>query len=118
MSLYRGDAEEVYADIAPYLLHVSNEELLEWLRQYSIKDGWGIVLSSTASFDAVRRHLRRFLKVLGPDDRRFYFRFYDPQVLETFLPTCSPDQLRQLYAEVVWYGMMDAGKVRVYEFAG
>ena len=62
---------------------------------------WGIFLTSTQPLKDLRRHLRRFLVV--EDDRRgeqLYFRFYDPEVLRVFLPTCLPGQAAELFSDV------------------
>jgi len=101
VSLYRGEAEEEFADIAPYLVHVQTPDVWQWVRDFSRLDpGWGIVLITPATLDELRGHLRRFLKVQGPDGARMYFRFYDPRVLPLFLPTCDVAQLLALYGMV------------------
>lgn len=115
VSLYRGDAEEVYADIAPYLVHVDSEALLEWILAYSVTEGWGILLSSAEPLDVVRRHLRQFLRVLDPQGTPMYFRFYDPRVLPRFLPTCSADQLNQLQGPLSWYATLSGGALTIFE---
>jgi hypothetical protein len=113
VSLYRGDAEERFADIAPYLLHLTDTTLFEWVTEYAATHGWGIFVLSPIGFDALRTHLRKFLKVLGPDGRRLYFRFYDPRVLPVFLPTCDRAQLEQFFGPVLAYGtaVADGGVV-------
>ena len=37
------------------------------------------------------------------DGREMYFRFYDPRVLGAFLPTCSAEQIRQMFGPVSSY---------------
>lgn len=106
VSLYRGDAEEQYADIAPYLVHVGSAELLDWVIAYSATEAWGILVVGGLPMDALRTHLRKFLKVLDPDGKRLYFRFYDPRVLEMFLPTCDAGHIAQFFGPVKAYGTM------------
>jgi hypothetical protein len=106
VSLYRGEAEEVYADIAPYLVHVDSDEVLEWVTAFSRKIAWGIVLVAPTPLQALRTHLRKFLKVLDPDGKRLYFRFYDPRVMEMFLPTCDASQLEEFFGPVKAYAVM------------
>ncbi|RKH11637.1 DUF4123 domain-containing protein [Corallococcus sp. CA053C] len=101
-SLYEGPEAEELASVAPYLVELTKEEaLLERLIGTGWGRSWGIFLTGASPFDAVRRHLRRFLKVQEESTgKRLYFRFYDPRVLRTFLPTCTPQQQAELYAEV------------------
>ena len=50
--------------------------------------------------------LEMVLLVRAADARRrrdgtpLYFRYYDPRVLRSFLPTCSPAQLKQMFGPV------------------
>ena len=41
----------------------------------------------------------------GPDDEALYFRFYDPRVLESFLPTCSEEQLDEFFGSLTALGV-------------
>ena len=39
--------------------------------------------------------------VSDPDTRKsYYFRFYDPVVLDTFIPTCTARQRAELFGEI------------------
>lgn len=105
-TLYRDPAGEQLAAIAPYLVR-ADAELLEWIAGTLWTDPWGIFAVSTAGFDAVRTHFRKFLLVDGPDDDPWYFRFYDPRVLAKFLPTCEAAQLTDFFGPVAAYGWTD-----------
>lgn len=85
-SLYQGQAAEDYSAIAPYLFSV-DEKLLKWFNDQLLEKPSGIFLTSTQDRATVRTHLRRLLKVEVPNDKQFYFRFYDPRVLPGFLAT-------------------------------
>lgn len=63
-------------------------------------NSWGIFLSGPGDVAAVRRHLRRLLFVQLHGGERALFRFYDPRVLRTFLPSCSEDALRQFFGPI------------------
>lgn len=116
LSLYRGDAEEKYWDIAPYLARVEPGPTFDWITQFSATEGWGILAVASCSFDQLRRHLRQFLKVRGPDGRQLYFRFYDPLVLAPFLATCTDEQLIQLFGPVESFLTMDTEE-KISQFA-
>ena len=52
----------------------------------------------------VRRHLRQFLQAQLPDGRVVLFRFYDPRVWRTYLPTCEPAELQRWFTGIDEYG--------------
>lgn len=98
-SLYEGPDGEALAEVAPYLLNLPRDS--EWLGRL-VQEGWGnswgIFLTSRLSFNETRRHLRKFLKVQEEaTGRQLYFRFYDPRVLRSFLPTCTPEQRAEFH---------------------
>jgi uncharacterized protein DUF4123 len=102
-SLYRGDAEQDLAAIAPYLVRV-DPDTLDWIAGTLWSDPWGIFAVSEAGMDAVRTHFRKFLLVDAPDGDQWYFRFYDPRVLARFLPTCDAAQLTDFFGPVKSFG--------------
>ncbi|HJP56174.1 MAG TPA: DUF4123 domain-containing protein [Gemmatimonadales bacterium] len=103
VSLYRGPAEEDLAAIAPYLVQVGSDEL-DWIAASLWSSPWGIFALSDAGLEPLRSHFRKFLLVDAPDGDRWYFRFYDPRVLERFLPTCSAPQLAEFFGPVAACG--------------
>lgn len=114
-SLYDGEPGRALDDVAPYLVQLRRDsDLLERLVAEGWGRGWGLFLESPAEFDAVRRHLRRFLMVeLEGESRRVYFRFYDPRVMQTFADAITPEQradLLQVVDAIHFEG--DAGAVR------
>src|SRR5512140_2233253 len=76
--------------------------LLRKLGAKSWGNSWGIYLTSAASLPDLRKHFRHFLmaEIEGEGGKSFYFRFYDPRVLRTYLPTCTIDELRQFFGPV------------------
>lgn len=100
-SLYDGRAGERLAEVAPYLvkLRPDSQLLRTWLSEHW-GQAFGYVLETDVPFKALRRHLRKFLKVSDSRRRRMYFRFYDPRVLRTFLPTCAPPEIVELFGPI------------------
>lgn len=96
VSLYRGTADEMYWAFAPYLFAVDGD-VLDWIVAELWSEPWGIFAIADADLEAVRRHFRRFLLVQAYDGEQWYFRFYDPRVLPTFLETSDQHQLRELF---------------------
>lgn len=92
-SLYQGPKGAALARCAPYLVKLPKDsQLVEILVRKGLGKSWGVFLICAADFQEIRRHLRNFLQVSMPDGKKAYFRFYDPRVLRTFLPTCTPQE--------------------------
>ncbi len=103
-SLYDGPEGEALADVAPYLVALPPQSpLLGAL----LREHWGdsrlLLLFANADFKAVRRQLRRFLMIEDEAGKQMYFRFYDPRVLRTFLPTCAPAECAEFFGVISWF---------------
>jgi hypothetical protein len=101
-SLYEGVEGEALAHVAPYLVSLPPaSRLLARLCEEGWERRWGSFLASRRSFKDVRRHLRRFLMIADADTReRFYFRFYDPGVLRSFIPTATTRQREEFFGPI------------------
>jgi hypothetical protein len=100
-SLYEGPKGDDLAPFAPYLVRLPpRSQLLDALVRQAWGHSWGVYLTCDRPFKEVRKHFRHFLFVRTPDDRDLYFRFYDPRVLRVFLPTCTPNELREFFGPV------------------
>jgi pSer/pThr/pTyr-binding forkhead associated (FHA) protein len=100
-SLYDGNEGEKLAEVAPYLVELPRASPLT---QALVREHWGnsfgCFLYSAADFKTVRRQLRKFLMVEGADHKSMYFRFYDPRVLRSFLPTCTPAECTEFFGPI------------------
>lgn len=117
-SLYQGAQGEKLIHFAPYLVRLPQQSpLLEKL----VKDGWGkswgVYLACEKPFQDVRSHLRHFLVVRTEDGKNLYFRFYDPRVLRVFLPTCTPEEIKQFFGPIKHYLVEDEKPEVVLHFA-
>ncbi|MCM3874999.1 MAG: DUF4123 domain-containing protein [Thermoanaerobaculia bacterium] len=102
-SLYDGDSARDLEMFAPYLVRFSKPSpLLRKLVAKAWGQSWGIYLTSAASFPDLRKHFRHFLiaQIEGGGDKNVYFRFYDPRVLRVYLPTCTPQEVRQFFGPI------------------
>ena len=116
--LYSGKAAENFYAIAPYVCS-ADEELLTWIT-HELKDAaWGFFAVATADCDleTLRRHLRKFLLVSGPDGRELYFRFYDPRVLVTVLENVSPEEAKEFFGPIVHIGVIIDPSVQIRLFS-
>ncbi|PID51338.1 MAG: hypothetical protein CR960_01350 [Pasteurellales bacterium] len=99
--LYKGKSYESSSEIAPYLIKVQSGDMLsrDFVRQLFTDDEnelfgfWNlnpaIFIRSFHDFDTVFSHLRKFTHLLGKTDdgadKWYFFRFYDPAVLASYL---------------------------------
>ena len=117
-TLYDGAKGEELAAFGPWLVRLPPPaDLLEGLVRDGWGESWGVYLTSEAGLSDVRRHLRKFLMAKLPDGRQMYFRFYDPRVLRTYLPTCKSDELASFFGPIRRYILEGPGADEVLEFA-
>jgi hypothetical protein len=100
-SLYEGPQAAELAFVAPYLIALpKTSPFLEQLVREAWGESWGVYLTCNEPFEAVRKHLRRFLTVELEAGKKVLFRYYDPRVLRVFLPTCNADECRQFFGPI------------------
>ena len=106
--LYTGELEPDLAETAPYLVRLGeNTEFTNWLLGQGWGKHWGIFALTEADLKTLRTHLRRFLMVYDSEARSLYFRYYDPRVLRTYLPTCNQGELAQFFGPVTAFVLED-----------
>jgi hypothetical protein len=99
--LYRGELPRDMAEVAPYLVHLQiNTEFSSWVTAEGLGKHWGIFALSMADLRILRQHFRGFLTVYDPNTRPMLFRYYDPRVMRTYLPTCNSDELAAIFGPV------------------
>jgi hypothetical protein len=102
--LYRGDLEPDLAEIAPYLVRLdAGSEFTDWVLAEGWGKHWGVFAVTSADLRAMRMHLRRFVMVHDAEGKPLYFRYYDPRVLRTYLPTCNSKELEEFFGPVAKY---------------
>jgi Domain of unknown function (DUF4123) len=116
VSLYRGGAEEDYADVAPYLV-CADPATLQWITDVLWSRPWGILIYAETPLEALRTHLRHFLKVRS-NQKTYFFRFYDPRVLPGFLESSNRAEIRQFFGPVQAFGVSEQQTVLFYRDGG
>jgi hypothetical protein len=90
-SLFQGTGREALFAEGPVLVACEKGlPLFSWLTGQAWGTGCGFFLTSKAPHDLLTAHLQQCLKVITQDDRELFFRYYDPRVLRTYLPSCDP----------------------------
>ena len=116
--LYTGELDAELAKAAPYLVKLERgHAFTDALIKNGWGDSWGIFLRASIPFKQVRRHLRTFLMVYDPAIKPMYFRYYDPRVLRTFLPTCNSEQLATMFGPVQCYLLEDKDRNTLLRFS-
>lgn len=104
-------------DLIPYIVAV-DALLLEWLRQTVWARPWGVFVLAKSDLQSLAQHFARFLFVSLPDGEQWFFRFYDPRVLGTYLPNCSAEELTSFCGPVRAFAIpvSDSGQVELMQF--
>ena len=98
--LQRGALSAEAAARAPYLAELSvSSPFTDWLLDEATPTypGWGVLIIATQPLLAVREHCRSIGQVILPDGDRRAWRWYDPEVLGTILPTLLAGQLDEVF---------------------
>lgn len=99
--LYEGRIPQVLAEAAPHIVRLAaSSSYTRWFLEAGWGRQWGVLLQSQANLMALRAHFQRLLLVRDQAGRKFNFRFFDPRVLRTYLPTCEPHELRTVFGPV------------------
>lgn len=115
--LYRGELKPDLAHAAPYLVRLEPDaELTEWILGQGWGNHWGVFVIAPADLPALRRHFRRLLIVHDGEGKPLYFRYYDPRVLRTYLPTCNAEELAAMFGAVVAYVLEDENPQTLLRF--
>lgn len=96
--LFKGDSASQYRDVAPYLVELKEGNsftttlftyLPDRAENMTSVHMWhkepGIYVRSRASFDEIWKHFRKFTRIQDEDDKWYFFRFWEPDVLKTYL---------------------------------
>ncbi len=116
-SLYAGERGAELEHVAPHLTTFDlNGEFSTWL--FDHWDGnHGILLQSSASFETLRKHLKRFLVVKNEDGKTYRLRYFDPRVLRAFIPACTGAELKNFFGPVDSYYAAGRGGESVWSYA-
>ena len=99
--LYRGKLEPDLAEVMPYVVGLlPGSPFAGWLLSESFGKNWGIFAHCRHSIKEMRKHFREIFTVYDEQGNPMIFRFYDPRVLRSFLPTCEGDELKSFFGKV------------------
>jgi hypothetical protein len=119
--LYEGPLTQGLMHAAPHVVRLFRDDgFCRTLLEDGWGQSWGVFVRAEVSLPSLRRHLRKFLVVQGPQGQRLIFRWYDPRVLRVYLPTCSTEELRTVFGPVSAFLVegSDAGTMHQFGFDG
>jgi hypothetical protein len=117
LCLYSGKLPPTLEQKAPHLVQLlPGHRLTDRLLGDSWGESWGVLLTIDDASN-LRHHLRKLLRVTVPGRRPLLFRFYDPRVLHAYLPTCTPDELAQVFGPIASFFVEGDGGGTLTEFA-
>lgn len=100
--LFAGNLHPEIERAAPFLLELhATDSVTDEILHRGWNDAWGVLVQSESSFHTLRRHLRTFLRVRTDSGKVLLFRYYDPRVLNIYLPTCLPEELALLFGDKI-----------------
>jgi hypothetical protein len=116
-SLFEGPEAPELAQAAPYLVQVDKKsKFLDEALERGWGQSWGMYLSAPMAHGALRSHLRESLMVKNESGEEYYFRFYDPRVLPTYLRTAKPEEARRFFGAIQHIRMEGSGPEVLLEF--
>ena len=116
--LYAGHLPWQLKMAAPYLVQLRKDDSFTSLvLEQGWGNSWGVFLRTDTDLRSLRKHLRGFLRVRGPQGERMVFRYYDPRVLRVYLPTCTPEELRTVYGPIAQFVLESKDARELLEFA-
>lgn len=120
LCLYSGRLPRTLESAAPHLVELSpSYSFTSQLIEMGWGKSWGIFLR-IADPSNLRHHLRTFLRVKDESGRILLFRYYDPRVLRSYLPTCRREELATVFGPVERYVVEgeDGDSATTFEFDG
>lgn len=116
--LYEGDSEKFLSTVAPWMFQLDREDpFAEWLLAAGEEKNWDLVIIKAENGEALYKHLRKFLIINTKEEKELYFRYYEPVVLQAFLPTCNNEQLIEFFGPVESFVMAnEEGSMLEFKF--
>lgn len=111
--LFSGELAPDVAERSPYLVRLEpDHDLADWvLEQWGRHAGIFAAVDDELPFKKVRNHFRGFLQVRGPEDELLFFRYYDPRVFSSYLPTLNAAEIEIVFGPVEHYAFeSDSGE--------
>ncbi|MBM7069279.1 DUF4123 domain-containing protein [Actibacterium sp. 188UL27-1] len=92
--LFDGRAKEDLEDVAPWLVELTRHcDAFDWFLADGYGNNWGITIHSRLPLNRLKTQLKKFIKVEDETGELYFFKYYRPEHLNTYLPVFDADQL-------------------------
>lgn len=99
--LMTGELEPDMQEVAPYMVRLlPGTPFTEWLLGEVWGKNWGIFAQTRETVLEMRKHFSSLLTVYDENANTLMFRYYDPRVWRKFLPTCQPEEIKELFGKI------------------
>ncbi|MFY0648669.1 DUF4123 domain-containing protein [Sulfitobacter geojensis] len=91
--LFDGAAFEDLSDVGPWLVELRRYgDAWDWFVEDGYGENWGIVIHSRLPLMRLKTQMKKFIKIEDEDGMSYFFKYYRPQHLNTYLPTFDETQ--------------------------
>lgn len=91
--LFDGAAFEELAEVGPWLIEIKRYgDAWDWYVSDGWGNNWGIIIHTRLTMAKLKTHLKKFIKVEDEDGETYFFKYYRPEHLNTYLPAFDADQ--------------------------
>lgn len=101
-TLFTGESAQDFdlASVGPCVIYL--QKPLPFLENWvnSIGENSGILLQTDAEMDVIYAHLRNIFIAQDEKGQDYFFRYYDPRVFNSFLPTCTDIESGEFFGVV------------------
>lgn len=101
-SLFKGTKDQSLIDVSPWLFRIDDKLKENLSNEMEVSLQFPLLFEAAGDIHMLAAHFRKFI-YQTIDGREYFFRFYDPRVLEKFLPTCDKDQIREFFGPVQYF---------------
>lgn len=116
--LYRGELAPDIVYVAPYLVHlIPGTDFTNWLLAECWGKHWGIFAQTRLSITGMRKHFRSLLIAYDETGKPLLFRYYDPRVFLTYLPTCTNQEAETFFGTINYYFAEAADEAQLRRFS-
>ena len=92
--LFDGEAFEDLAEVAPWLVELTRySDVWDWFVEDGYGNNWGILIHSRLELPRLKTQLKKYLKIDDGEGDVYYFKYYRPEHLNTYLPQFRGDEL-------------------------
>ena len=95
--------KDVHESLAPNLF--VDTDVFDWIVAMSWHGTVRGLLPHASALGTFRTHFRKFVIVDSTEGTRWHSHYYDPRLLEIFLPTCR-EELTEFFGPVRWFGLV------------